>query len=128
MKQMVAECLYVVNPRNAFRPCAGNSDGRVLGAGGSVMGVLPSLVSLQLVLMMQIRHTAVQVEQICYWTRLQLPLTASSCDSFSANFDYFLCLKWEPVGRNLSMYWTIVFVFAACPSGKCDIHLRLHGL
>jgi len=63
MMQMVAEYPYVVNPRNAFRPCAGNSDGRVLDAGGSVIGVLPSLVSLQLILMMQIRHTAVQVNK-----------------------------------------------------------------
>jgi len=61
MKQMVAEYPYVVNSRNA-----GNSDGRVLDAGGSVIGVLPSLVSLQLILTMQIRHTAVQVEQTCY--------------------------------------------------------------
>jgi len=54
MKQMVAEYPYVVNQRNVFRPFAGNtwttnrsSDGRVFDAGGSVIGVLPSLVLLQ---------------------------------------------------------------------------------
>ena len=83
---------YVVNQRNAFRPCAGNtwttnhsSDGRVLDAGGSEIGVLPSLVLLQLIRMMHIRHATVKVELRHYWKRLELALTSSSCDSCSGN-------------------------------------------
>jgi hypothetical protein len=68
-KEKITKHSYVVHQGNAFRLLAENtwtanrsSDGRALDAGGPVTGVLPSLVLLQLMLMMQIRQSAVQVE------------------------------------------------------------------